>query len=573
MAAMGEIEGVLEKLVAEGVVQEDAVRECVREAEESGTPLLDVVLMRNVVPVDRLMHELAVLLGMEYMSDLSTVSVPHEFIERVPIQFARRHSLVAVGERDECMLVAVAPPFDPHPVDDVALLVGRDVEPVLASREEIQSLISQAYQAEAAVEQIFSDLEEEEFAASLEEDSEVGTQDLLDIANKAPIIKLVNTIISEALRLRASDIHIQPYEDSLHVRYRIDGILYDTMTPPKKYQEAIISRVKVMGRMDIAERRLPQDGRASVRIGDREVDIRISTVPTVWGERVVMRLLDKGKKLFVMEELGLYPEQLELFRKITSYSHGMIFVTGPTGSGKTTTLNAVLNHINSPEKNIITIEDPIEYHIVGISQMEVSTKKGMTFATGLRHILRQDPDIIMVGEVRDLETARISVQAALTGHLVLSTLHTNDSAGAVTRLIDLGVEPYLVSSSLIAVVAQRLVRLICNECKREYRPDEAVLRNLGLDASQYEGKTFWRGVGCDACLGRGFMGRTGIFEILVVDDEIRGMIKKNATAGEIRQAASRNAYFSTLRMDGVRKVLDGLTTPEEVLKVTQLDLF
>ncbi len=562
---------ILSRLVDKGIVEKDKLDECIAESQRSGAPAEEVLARKGYATEADVLRAIAEELVLDFIEDLSTASIPQEFMTKVPMQFARNHCVAALSMRDGTVTVATAAPLDLHPLDDLASMLGSTVEPVVATKSEILNLINRAYEAEAAVEEMIHELEDEDIGTI--EDETAGAQDLMDIANKAPIIKLVNTMISEALKMRASDIHVQPFEDRLQVRNRIDGILYDTMTPPKRFQDAVISRIKVMGRMDIAERRLPQDGRASVKIGDREIDIRISSIPSSWGERMVLRLLDKGLRRYELEKIGMYSEQFEVVKKLMVYSHGIIFVTGPTGSGKTTTLYAGLNRINSPEKNILTIEDPIEYHLKGISQMEVSGKKGVTFATGLRHIVRQDPDIIMVGEVRDLETARISIQSALTGHLVFSTMHTNDSAGSVTRLLDFGVEPYLVSSSLVAVIAQRLIRLICPGCREEYQPEESVIRNLGLDPKEHAGRPFFRGAGCDACFGRGYADRTGIFEILVVDDQIRQLIKEHASAGEIKKVAAQAPTFNTLRMDGARKVADGQTTAEEVLKVTQMDMF
>jgi general secretion pathway protein E len=373
--------------------------------------------------------------------------------------------------------------------------------------------------------------------------------------------------------MRASDVHIQPFEDKLQVRYRIDGILYDMMTPPKKIQDAIISRVKVMGKMDIAERRLPQDGRATIKLGDGEVDIRISSVPTNHGERIVMRLLDKSARLYDLEEIGLDVDHLRVMKRFIDCSHGIILVTGPTGSGKTTTLYGALKKMNSAEYNIMTIEDPIEYHLPGVSQIEVNAKKGLTFANGLRSLVRQDPDIIFIGEIRDLETAQIGVQASLTGHLVFSTLHTNDAAGAVTRLLDLGVEPYLASSSLIGVIAQRLVRIICKSCRTSYTPTPEELADIGLTREQLgpEG-LLYKGTGCPNCLNTGYWDRTGIYEILVVDGHVREQVTSRTGSTIIKQDAVRGG-MRTLRMDGAAKVRQGLTTVEEVLRVTQMDVF
>jgi general secretion pathway protein E len=391
------------------------------------------------------------------------------------------------------------------------------------------------------------------------------------VVNRPPVIRLVNDILFRALQLRASDIHVHPYESKIQIRYRIDGILYDTLSLNKNVLPLVISRIKVMAGMDIAERRLPQDGRCSVRLGQREVDLRISTVPTSYGERSVLRLLDKSTGLFGLNELGLCNEDLQKFDSLLNNSHGVIFVTGPTGSGKSTTLYACLNRINSAEKNVITIEDPIEYQLEGISQIQVASKKGMTFATSLRHVLRQDPDVIMIGEVRDIETARMAIQSSLTGHLVFSTLHTNDSAGAVSRLLDLGVEPYLVSSSLIAIIAQRLVRKVCPECKEPVKPSRPELIELGLGKMDNDSQKFFVGTGCERCFQTGYRGRTGIYEMMQIDSETQDLIYKRESAGTIKRNAL-NAGMKTLRMDGARKVLDGITTVSEVLRVTQADV-
>jgi general secretion pathway protein E len=445
------------------------------------------------------------------------------------------------------------------------------VEPVLAPRGEITALINRAYQQKTdLVDEALEDLDEDELAG-ISKEIERST-DLLDIANKAPIIKLVNMVLFQALKMRASDVHIQPYEEKLQVRFRIDGILYDMMTPPKKIQEAIISRIKIMGKMDIAERRLPQDGRATVKLGDSEVDIRISSVPTNHGERIVMRLLDKGARLYELEELGLEAEDREIMKRLIDASHGIVLVTGPTGSGKTTSLYAALKRINATEYNIMTIEDPIEYHLPGVSQIEVNYKKGLTFATGLRSLVRQDPDIIFVGEIRDEDTAGIAIQASLTGHLVFSTLHTNDAPGAVTRLIDIGVEPYLVASSVVGVVAQRLVRLICKHCKEEVEVTADELKQIGLKAEDVPRLRLWKGRGCPHCLNSGYLDRTAIYEIFTVTDQVRDQIMVKAGVTQIKSDALKRG-MRTLRMDGARKVLKGLTTVEEVLRVTQMDTF
>jgi general secretion pathway protein E len=394
------------------------------------------------------------------------------------------------------------------------------------------------------------------------------TEDLLDVSDEAPVIKLVNLILFQAVKERASDIHIEPFQKELKVRYRIDGILYQRLNPPKKYQSAIISRLKIMAKLDIAEKRLPQDGRIPIKIADKDIDIRVSIIPTTFGERVVLRLLDKSSVLFGMEEIGLSPDQLQILDDLIHRPNGILLVTGPTGSGKTTTLYAALSQINSPDKNIITIEDPVEYQLWGIGQIQVNPKIGLTFAHGLRSVLRHDPDVILVGEIRDAETAEIAIQAALTGHLVFSTLHTNDSASAVTRLVDMGVEPFLVSSVVRAIVAQRLIRVICPECKEGYVPEAEALRDLGIVPEQLEGGMAYRGKGCPACSETGYRGRTAIYEMLIVSEAIRHLIMKKADSTSIcRQAVEEG--MKTLRDDGAQEVIAGVTTLEEVARVTQ----
>jgi len=398
-------------------------------------------------------------------------------------------------------------------------------------------------------------------------------RDLLDASDEeAPIIRLVNSLLFQAVKDRASDIHIEPFERDLTVRFRIDGILYDILSPPKRFQPVIISRVKIMGGLNIAEKRLPQDGRIRIKLAGKDVDIRVSTIPTAHGERVVMRLLNRSATLLQLNELGFRGRKHEVMEQLIRQPHGIILVTGPTGSGKTTTLYAALSKINTSDKNIITIEDPIEYQLHGIGQMHVNPRIELTFASGLRSILRQDPDVIMVGEIRDMETAQIAIQAALTGHLVFSTLHTNDSSGAVTRLLDMGIEPFLVSSSVIAVMAQRLVRQVCTDCREPYTPLLEELRQLDMSADQIEGQTVYRaGAGCAKCKQTGYRGRMGIHELLVVDDDVRGLVMKNADAASIRRGATAKG-MTTLREDGADKILAGITTIEEVLRVTQDEL-
>jgi general secretion pathway protein E len=525
-------------------------------------------------------------LGWDYLPDISAKMVPLDFIESVPANYAQHHFLIGIrpdsdngenppaqesqNDSDE-LTVVLSKPLDVNALDNISKMTGLPVKAAVSTRAAITSAIDVAYeQRSTVIEEVAEELDSQNLDRLVDEVS--TSDDLLDVVNRPPVIRLVNDILFRALQLRASDIHVHPYESKIQIRYRIDGILYDTLSLNRNVLPLIISRIKVMAGMDIAERRMPQDGRCSVRLGQREVDLRISTVPTSFGERSVMRLLDKSTGLFTLDELGLSGEDLNKFDSLLNRSHGVIFVTGPTGSGKSTTLYACLNRINSAEKNVLTIEDPIEYQLEGISQIQVASKKGMTFATSLRHVLRQDPDVIMVGEVRDIETARMAIQSSLTGHLVFSTLHTNDSAGAVSRLLDLGVEPYLVSSSLIAIIAQRLVRKVCQDCKEPVKPTLNELRELGLGEkeSDFKGEVFV-GKGCEKCFQTGYRGRTGIYEMMVINEEIQNLIYKRESAGTIKRYAL-DTGLKTLRMDGARKALAGITTISEVLRVTQTDI-
>jgi len=526
---------------------------------------------------DAVLKLFAEALGWEFLPEISAKAVPVEFVEAVPATYAQHHYLIGIKceSGDGELTVVLSKPLDANALDNVSKMTGLPVKAAISTRTAITAVIDVAYeQRTTVIEEVAEELDSQNLDQLVDE---VATSDdLLDVVNRPPVIRLVNDILFRALQLRASDIHVHPYEAKIQIRYRIDGILYDTLSLNRNVLPLIISRIKVMAGMDIAERRLPQDGRCSVRLGQREVDLRISTVPTSYGERSVMRLLDKSTGLFALHELGLLDDDLKKFDSLLNRSHGVIFVTGPTGSGKSTTLYACLNRINSAEKNVITIEDPIEYQLEGISQIQVASKKGMTFATSLRHVLRQDPDVIMVGEVRDIETARMAIQSSLTGHLVFSTLHTNDSAGAVTRLLDLGVEPYLASSSLIAIIAQRLVRKVCPNCRKATEPTLHELRELGLgdmktSGSAKDGGRFFVGAGCEKCFQTGYRGRTGIYEMLLINEQIQDMIYKRETAGAIKKIAL-DAGMQTLRMDGARKVLEGVTTITEVLRVTQADV-
>jgi general secretion pathway protein E len=557
-----------EILLERGLVSEEDLARALKNERTRGLPLGTVLMQQGAIGEEELLEALSDQLGLPYWRELEEKGIEQIPVSKVPITFYRQHKLFPIACADGVVKVAVADPLDIQPLDDLAVFLGVPVEPVLSSERAVMSAINRFYDRETdSTEQVMQDLEEEDLGALANEIEE--TDDLLDLASEAPVIRLVNSILFQAVRARASDVHVEPFERELKVRYRIDGLLYNILYPPKRLQAAISSRIKVMANLNIAERRLPQDGRIRIRVGEKDIDIRVSVVPTAYGERIVLRLLDKTSILMGLEEIGMPQECYERHQRLIKRSHGIILVTGPTGSGKTTTLYATLNKINAPELNIITVEDPIEYQLTGVGQIQVNPRIDLTFANGLRSILRQDPDIIMVGEIRDLETAEIAIQASLTGHLVFSTLHTNDAAGAVTRLLDMGVEGFLVSSSVLAIMAQRLVRVICKECRESYRPEKALVKEIGLDRDDttFDGY-FHRGKGCSACLHTGYRGRTGIYELLVVDDSIRALIMSGADASVIKRQAVQQGMV-TLLQDGARKVAAGITSVDEVLRVTQ----
>jgi general secretion pathway protein E len=561
MKRIGEI------LAETGGLSEEALNEALKTQEEKGGRIGEILVQQKAISEADLLHALSIQFGLKFSSNLPTEDLNTEFTEQVPIQFLKKYTMVPVITPNSAF-IATNDPLLFQPLDDLRLLLGLDgIESVLASQSAILSAINFAYDmSRRSAEQVIQDMHEEDSELIISEIEETG--DLLDDTSDAPIIKLVNLMLSQAVKDRASDIHIEHSQDRLKIRYRVDGVLYDMLSPPKHIQSTLISRIKIMAKMNIAEKRLPQDGRIEIRIGDKNIDIRVSTIPTAFGERVVLRLLDKTHILLKVSDLGMPEERLREFNSLIRSAYGIILVTGPTGSGKTTTLYAALSTINTTDINIITIEDPIEYQIEGIGQIQVNPKIDLTFAKGLRSIVRQDPDVILVGEVRDLETAEIAIQSALTGHLVFSTLHTNDSASAVTRLIDMGIEPFLVTSSVIAILAQRLVRIICNDCKEAYTPDEESLQNIGLTPDMVGSHQIYRGRGCPSCLNTGYMGRTGIFEMMILDDSVKNIILKTSDANAIKHKALEQGMI-TLRQDGARKVLDGITTIEEVFRVTQ----
>ena len=487
----------------------------------------------------------------------------------MPIGFAKQHRLIPIGRRiDDAVRVAAASPLETAPLDDLRMLFdGAEIAVELAAEALILGVINTVYdRGPGSTDQLAEEAEDDldALAGSISNEP----QDLLEVTDDAPIIRLVNSMLQHAVKERASDIHIEPFEREIRVRFRIDDVLYEPMKPlPRALQASIASRIKIMGGLDIAERRLPQDGRIRLKIAGRDYDVRLSTVPVTYGERLVLRLLPDTQELLDLEKIGFNPTQLDAIERIIRRPNGIFLVTGPTGSGKTTTLHAALARINDTDKNIITVEDPVEIQQPGVSQIEVSPKIGLSFAAGLRSILRQDPNIVLVGEIRDLETAEIAIQASLTGHLVLSTLHTNDAASAITRLVDMGVEPFLVGSSLVGVLAQRLVRVLCLDCREAYEASAEELREIGVRHPGRPVKVF-RATGCAACSYSGYRGRLGIFELMFVDDDIRSMVSSNVDSKSIKARAVSKG-MGTLRADGARKVLRGITSLAEVLRATE----
>jgi general secretion pathway protein E len=548
--------------------------EGLKSQAEKGGRLGEVLVALKAVTEEDVGRALAAQLDLPWVGAIGVDDVDPELIKRVPINFAKQARLIPLKLDGETAQVAIADPIDTAVLDHARMLLQRDVDPHVATQAAIVDAINQVYDRSLnEAEQVVDEMEAQDLDAVEQKLEEA--QDLLDSGDEAPIIRLVNSLLFRAAKERASDIHVEPMERELIVRFRIDGVLHEVIKPPKRYQNSILSRVKIMAQLNIAEKRLPQDGRIRIKLAGRDIDIRVSTIPTSHGERIVMRLLDKTATLLDLAEIGMGGQILKTVDELIRRSHGIVLVTGPTGSGKTTTLYGALSRINSPELNILTVEDPVEYQLKGIGQMAISPKIGLTFASGLRSFLRQDPDVIMVGEIRDKETAEIAIQASLTGHLVFSTVHTNDAAGAVTRLVEMGIEPFLVASSLTGVLAQRLVRSVCKDCRQAYTPSDEELAKIGLDRASLKalsgGGPVYRAVGCPACNKNGYRGRTGIYELLLVDDDIRQLILKNIDSNTIKRKATEKG-MTTLLDDGAKKVATGETTIAEVLSVTQEDI-
>ena len=557
-------EPLAEVLVDAGVITREQLDKATAARGANGVERLDETIARlGLAREADIYRAVARKLGLEYLPEVDR-DVDASVLAQVPSEFAVRHQVLPLRQEDHTLVVVMANPFDVTVLDDLRLLTSRDVRALVASPRQISDAIEQCY-----MEKMFRDIDDMQTEDVAQEDLEIA--DLQKMAREALVIKLVNLIMHQAIQERASDIHVEPHERELKVRYRVDGVLHDASSPPRHLHPAVISRIKILCDMDIAERRLPQDGRARIKMAGRNIDLRISTIPTLHGESTVIRLLDRTAGMIPLTELGMRQDTFERFREVISRPHGIVLATGPTGSGKSTTLHAALHVVYSPEKKVITIEDPVEYELAGASQINVRPEIGLTFASGLRHIVRQDPDTIMVGEIRDRETADIAIHAALTGHLVFSTVHTNDAAGAATRLLDMGIEPYLVASSLIGVLAQRLVRVLCPNCKVPFTPTPEHMREIGSDPDAAAGTTLYGAGRCEVCRD-GYLGRTGIFELLVVDEEVRRLVIEKAAASSIKQRAVDKG-MRTLLADGRLKVLEGRTTTEELFRVCQRDEF
>jgi type IV pilus assembly protein PilB len=559
-------------LVERGLISYDALTKALEEQHRAGGRLGEVVVRLDMLDRGQLTHALAEYLEVDYtcLEDLSNVDV--NYARLIPEPIAKRFDIVALREEDEEAVVAMADPLDIVAIDTVSRKLGRRLKVVISELEEIRRAIELIYHGSGADEQLMRDLveleldAEEQIVESIIDESATDEFAGAEAASKAPVIRFVDLLLNHAVKCRASDIHIEPQERSMSIRMRIDGLLRDMVPPPRKMQAAIVARIKILSQIDIAERRLPQDGRFKVRVNRRNVDVRVSTFPTIYGQKVVMRILDASAVNHDLDQLGLAPELLEEFKSILSKPQGIVVVVGPTGSGKSTTLYSALNYLRDSTRNITTVENPVEYRLAGINQGQVKPEIGLDFTKCLRAILRQDPDIILIGEIRDKETVEVAMRASLTGHLVLSTLHTNDAASAVSRFVYMGIERYLLASTLNLVVAQRLVRKICDRCKEPVEHSGELLRYLEISPEQMQNAVFYHGKGCSACEKTGYRGRLPIFEFLVVDNDLRDELAKGAGEPEIR-AMSRQKGYPGLVESGVAKILEGLTTPEEILRV------
>ena len=561
---------VAELLLDTGLIDRKQFDEAQEAADHSGRSVTSVLVASGAVTQKDVTKAIANQYGMETIS-LADLRIPPEIIQEIPRDIARRYKVVPISKQDSSLTVAIADPNAVDTLDVLSQILECSVDGVVAPRDEIETAIKHYYgSSDETVENMLQEMTEGEIELPSFETVGIIDDTMSETEDDAPIIKLVSLIILEAFRNRASDIHLEPLERRFRVRYRIDGVCHEVENPPKRLQSAVMTRCKIMARMSIAEKRVPQDGRIMIHVMGRTLDLRVSCIPTHHGESIVMRILDKQSLMLGLPELGFLSDDQEIFEQLIQLPDGILLVTGPTGSGKTTTLYAVLNYINRPDRKIITVEDPVEYQLSGINQVHVQEAIGLTFGRALRSMLRQAPNVILIGEIRDLETAEIAVNASLTGHLCFSTLHTNDAPSAITRLIDIGVKPFLVASSIRGLMAQRLVRRVCKNCAEPYEPGDRELRVLRLSPKDIEGATFRKGRGCSECSMTGYRGRWGIFEIFLIDDDVRKMIYEKVSSVEIREYA-RGHGMRTLREDGLRKAFSGMTTLEEIARVTISD--
>ncbi len=564
-------EYIVEILESVGLINRAQAETALSTAQAEDKDIIEILVRDGIADRSDVLKSLANQFGMEII-DLTGHDIAQDVIDLVPSDVARRYKVVPVYKIDNALTVAISDPLDVETLDSLRYVLKCNVEGAVVPAEQIASALNQYYPQgkQGAMETMLEEITEGSVAVPTTAMQELIGEDVEVSEADAPIIKLVSLVILEAFRNRASDIHLEPMARKFRIRYRIDGVLHEVESPPKRLQAAIVSRIKIMSNMSIAEKRIPQDGRIQINVMGRDLDLRVSTIPSSHGESVVMRILDKEGLMLGLPQLGFLSDDQQTFEGLIGLSDGIILVTGPTGSGKTTTLYACLNQINRPDRKIITVEDPVEYQLAGINQVHVHTDIGLTFSAALRSILRQAPNIIMIGEIRDMETAEIAVNASLTGHLVFSTLHTNDAPSAITRLMDIGVKPFLVASSTRGIMAQRLVRKICLSCKEEYQPSDHELRLLGPYAEQVREAQLHRGKGCNDCNHTGYKGRWGLFELFVLNDEVRHMIYEQVTASQLRRKA-RELGMRTLREDGLRKAVAGMTTLQEVLRVTMED--
>ena len=566
MADKSQYDILLKKLITKKILTQQMIDEGLLEEKKTGKNVFKILVSHGYIKEDALLAAVAGLLGMEFI-DLSKLNIERSAINKISASTAKFYNIMPVKVQPNAVVIAVGDPLNMKLLDDLRFVTGLGIKMVVAKGDDIKKAVERYYgEEEESLGDVIDEAEKTSGKAIVKDGSDIDK--LKEIASQAPVVKLLNMVLLRAIREKASDVHFEPFEKDYKIRYRIDGVCYDAAHPPKDLSLAISSRIKVMANLDVAEYRLPQDGRIMMDISGNSVDLRVSTLPTLYGESIVMRVLDKSVVSLSLDQLGMGDNIKSSLRSLIKRPNGILLTTGPTGSGKTTTLYSCLREINKVEYKIITVEDPVEYDIEGIIQVAINQKIDLTFAKTLRHMLRQDPDVLMVGEIRDSETAEIAIQSALTGHLVFSTLHTNDAPGAITRLMDMGVEPFLITSTIRASIAQRLIRVICPKCKKSYEPKKYEISELGLKLDEVKDIKFYKGEGCSECNGSGYKGRTGIYELLIMDDELRELVVKRSSPAVIRGAAQASG-MRTLREDGVAKVLSGVTTAEEVLRETK----